>query len=122
MKPMTLALGMILGIGMAAVGANAAGSEPPDSTTDEVKPVAAAESTAAKEEPLKPPPGFKMQRRGKFLLYCKREAPMGTRLKSETCFDEQQMRDYLLALEQGKVDIDRTRAVCSNPCTCGQSC
>lgn len=122
MKPVSVALGMILGIGMAAVNASAAGSEPPDATTDAAKPVAAAESAAEKMGPLTPSPGFKMKRRGKYLLYCKREAPMGTRLKSETCFDEQQIRNYLLALEAGKVDIDRTRAICSNSCVCGQTC
>lgn len=122
MKPMTTALIAVLGIGIAALNASAVGGEPPDPATEAAKPEAAADSGAEKEEPLAPPPGFKLKRHGKFLLYCKREAPMGTRLKSETCYDEQQMRDYLLALEQGKVDIDRTRAVCSNPCVCGMDC
>ena len=120
MRPMAIAFMTVLGIGMAIQDAGAVGSEPPNSTADAAKPMVAAESHAEKEKPLKPPPGFKMKRHGKHLLYCKREAPMGTRLKTETCYDETQMRDYLLALEAGKVDIDRARAVCSNPCVCGQ--
>lgn len=122
MKPTVIAFMLVLLFGAAPVSVGAIGSEPPETTTESAKPEAAADSGAEKEEPLAPPPGFKMKRHGKFLLYCKREAPMGTRLKSETCYDEQQMRDYLLALEQGKVDIDRARAICSNPCVCGMDC
>lgn len=122
MKLMTIVLGMILGIAIAAMDAGAVASEPPDTATDAVEPAAADETVAKEDEPLAPPPGFKMKQRGKYLLYCKREAPMGSRMKVETCYDEQQMRDYLLALEQGKVDIDRTRAICSNPCVCGMQC
>lgn len=122
MKPTVIAFMLALLLGAALVSIGATGSEPPDTTTEAAKPEAAADSVAEKAEPLEPPPGFKMKRHGKFLLYCRREAPMGTRLKSETCYDEQQMRDYLLALEQGKVDIDRTRAICSNPCVCGMDC
>lgn len=122
MKASVIAFILVLLSGAALVSVGATGSEPPDPTTDAAKPEAAADSGAEQEEPLVPPPGFKMKRHGKFLLYCKREAPMGTRLKSETCYDEQQMRDYLLALEAGKVDIDRTRSICSNPCVCGMPC
>ena len=119
---MTIALMMVLGIGMAAWGASAAGSEPPDAAADAAERVADAEPDANKERGFKLPPGFKEKKRGKFVLYCKRDAPMGTRVKTETCLDEAQMRDYLLALETNKVDIDRVRAVCSNPCVCGQPC
>jgi len=129
MKTMPWVLGMVLGMAMAALYAGAVASEPPDAATDEAKPeatadtpVAAAETAGDKKEPLTPPPGFKLKRYGKHLLYCKRDAPMGTRLKSERCLDEEQMRNYLLALEAGKVDIDRTRAICSNPCVCGMPC
>ncbi len=122
MKPLRMALAIALGIGLAAVGAGAAGNESPDDKAETAQPATDAETVAETKKPLKPPPGFKLKRRGKFLLYCKREAPMGSRLKAETCYDEDQMRAYLLELEAGKVDIDRTRAICSNPCVCGQPC
>jgi hypothetical protein len=122
MKPVAIALGMMLGFGMTAMDARAVSSEPTESATDAAKPQPAAEPVAKEEKPLAPPPGFRMKQRGKHLLYCKKEAPMGTRLKSETCFDERQMRDYLLALDAGKAELDRARAVCSSGCSCGQPC
>lgn len=75
--------------------------------------------TAKAEEELKLPPGWKKTKRGKYILYCKTEAPMGTRLKSTTCYDRDNMRNYILALEENKSDIDRIRSTCSNLCTCG---
>jgi hypothetical protein len=88
----------------------------------EKKQPAEAEVVADKVEvPLaeRLPPGFKVKKRGKFTLYCKSDTPLGTRFKSETCYDEPNMRAYMLALQENKVDIDRIRNICSNPCTCG---
>lgn len=120
MKPISLTLMVVLGSGAAFMESSAIGSEPPDSTPVAAKPEATAEPVAEKAKEFKPPPGFRTKKRGKFTLYCKREAPMGTRLKSEICLDEDQMRDYMLALSENKRDIDRIRAICSNPCACGQ--
>jgi hypothetical protein len=44
------------------------------------------------------PPGFYERKVGKHIVYCKKDASIGTRLKSERCYDDQQMRDYLIAL------------------------
>ena len=79
--------------------------------------VAAEQTNIPLEERL--PPGFKVKKRGKFTLYCKTETPIGTRFKSETCYDEPNMRAYLLALQENKVDVDRIRNICANPCACG---
>jgi hypothetical protein len=117
---MTVALMLVLCIGTAIEDSSATGSEPPDSTTDASKPEAAAEPVAAKAEDFKLPPGFFKKTRGKYVLYCKRDAAMGTRLRTETCYDEAGMRDYLLALAENKRDIDRMRATCATLCACGQ--
>lgn len=101
MKALTIALIIVLWIGCQP---QAAAAEPEEEKTAE----------------LKLPPGFKKKTRGKHVLYCKQETPMGTRFKSETCFDDAQMRDYLLALSENKRDIDRIRATCSTLCACGQ--
>lgn len=74
----------------------------------------------ADAEPGTLPPGFKPKKRGKFTLYCKTDTPIGTRFKQETCFDADQIRDYLIALQENKANVDRIRATCSNICTCGQ--
>jgi hypothetical protein len=94
--------------------AGAFSADPPKADAPDTKAAAAPD---VKE--LKLPPGWKKKKRGKFILYCKNEAPMGTRLKAETCYDEDGMRNYMLALEENKGDIDRIRSTCSNACVCG---
>jgi hypothetical protein len=60
-----------------------------------------------------PPPGFVTKKRGNFLVYCKRDRETGSRFTTEKCFDETQMREYLLALEIQKRDLDRIRSTCA---------
>ncbi len=111
-----IALACVLGA-LAAIGTGAFGAEPPKPESAKAAP--ASETTAKAGQELKLPPGWKKKKRGKFILYCKKEAPMGTRLQSETCYDEPNMRNYILALQESKSDIDRIRSTCSNICTCG---
>jgi hypothetical protein len=102
--------------------AAAAGLEAGAAAADEAKPAEAPTQVAAateKSEPVKLPPGFKQKKRGKFIVYCRNEAPLGSRISQESCFDEAQMRDYLIALQETKGNVDRIRATCSNLCTCG---
>jgi hypothetical protein len=68
---------------------------------------------------FKLPPGFYQKKHGKHMLYCKKDAALGTRLKSERCFDERQIHDYLLALQEQKSNIDRIRSTCSSLEACG---
>jgi hypothetical protein len=81
---------------------------------------AAAESTAGSEadKPFTPPPGFQTKKRGEMVLYCKRDRETGTRFTTEKCYDEDQMREYLLALEVQKRDIDRIRGTCVSAAVC----
>lgn len=97
------------------------GEDPPrsDAPKDQKAEAKVASTTADAEEELKLPPGWKKTKRGKHTLYCKTEAPMGTRLKSTTCYDRDNMRNYILALQENKSDVDRIRSTCSNLCTCG---
>lgn len=112
---------LVAGAGTAVAGPMA--SEPAVTDSAEAGPDPAAETTARKiEEELKLPPGFKKVKRGKHLMYCKKEAPIGTRFKTDTCFDEAGMRNYILALEETKGDVDRMRSTCSNYCVCGGDC
>jgi hypothetical protein len=121
MKPATVLLNAILVTGAAALATAAVGSEPAETESADAKTVEAktAESKPAEKE-FVPPPGFAKKKRGKYILYCKKDVPMGTRIKTETCYDEAQMRNYMLALQETKGDVDRIRAICSNPCACGQ--
>jgi hypothetical protein len=67
----------------------------------------------AKEEAFKPPPGFKTKKRGELVLYCMRDSTVGTRFKTEKCYDEAQLRDYIIAQQENKRDIDRVKNTCS---------
>jgi hypothetical protein len=68
---------------------------------------------AAAEAEFKPPPGFKTKKRGQLVVYCIRDSTVGTRFKTEKCYDEAQMRDYLTAQQENKRDIERVRNTCS---------
>lgn len=105
----TLATGVIVLFASAAW----AGEDAPAAKTEEV---------AADPEPKKafePPPGFKTVKRGKHVVYCRRDTAMGTRLARTTCYDEKQIRDYLLAQSQNNRDVDRARKICSSQAACG---
>jgi hypothetical protein len=66
------------------------------------------------EKEFKPPPGFKTKKRGKLVLYCMQDSTVGTRFKTEKCYDEAQLRDYLIAQAENKRDMDRVRSTCSS--------
>lgn len=111
----------IVGLAVALAVANAshatAGKESEKSATDTESAVQMQSADGSKE--FKPPPGFKQKRRGKIVLYCIRDSTVGTRLKTEKCYDEEQMRAYILAREQNNRDFDQRRSICQNPQACG---
>jgi hypothetical protein len=75
-------------------------------------------SEEKKEEEFKPPRGFKTKKRGDLVLYCQTDATVGTRFKTEKCYNEEQLRAYILVLEAQKRDVDRIRTNCGGgPCT-----
>ena len=74
--------------------------------------------TEKKNEEFKPPPGFKTKKRGELVLYCQTDATVGTRFKTEKCYNEEQLRAYILVLEAQRRDVDRIRTNCGGgPCT-----
>ena len=73
---------------------------------------------AGKEAEFKPPPGFLTKKRGELVVYCKKDRETGTRFVTEKCLDEAQMREYLLALQIQKRDVDRIRSTCSTASVC----
>jgi hypothetical protein len=90
------------------------GNETETEPADDKPAVTAKASEAAPgDEEFKPPPGFKTKKRGEIVLYCMRDSTVGTRFKTEKCYDEAQMRDYLIAQQENKRDIERVRNTCS---------
>jgi hypothetical protein len=73
---------------------------------------------ADKDKTFTPPPGFQTKKRGELLLYCKRDRETGTRFTTEKCYDEDQVREYILAMEVQKRDLDRIRSTCATASTC----
>jgi len=99
----------------AAIGDDTPAAE---ASNDEAANVANASETAPVDKEFKPPPGFKTKKRGEIVLYCMKDSTVGTRFKTEKCYDETQMREYLFALEVQKRDIDRIRSTCATATVC----
>jgi hypothetical protein len=89
-----------------------------DKSSDKAAESAPTAAASSKTDAFKPPPGFQTKKRGDLVLYCKKDATIGTRFKTEKCYDEAQMRDYLLALELQQQDVDRIRATCGGGTVC----
>ncbi len=89
-----------------------------EASSDKAESTAKAAESAPEDKEFKPPPGFKVKKQGALVLYCMKDSTVGTRFKTEKCYDENQMREYLLALEVQKRDIDRIRATCATGSTC----
>jgi len=89
-----------------------------EASSDKAESAAKADAAAPEDKEFKPPPGFKTKKQGDMVLYCMRDSTVGTRFKTEKCYNEVQMREYLLALEVQKRDIDRIRTTCATGSTC----
>jgi hypothetical protein len=109
----------ILSPGMARAQESVTSSDVPAADKAQDKAVTTAASKAKVEEAeFEPPAGFRAKKRGKYIVYCIEDSTVGTRFKSEKCYDEAQMKAYLLAREQNNQTFDQHRAVCSNPGLC----
>jgi len=86
---------------------------------DAAKTANAANAANPAEREFKPPPGFYTKKRGALKVYCKKDSEIGSRFVTEKCLTEEQMHDYLLALEIQKQDVDRIRSTCGTAGACG---
>lgn len=85
------------------------------------KAVEAAATGDKKDSNFTPPVGFVTKKRGPLTLYCKKDRETGSRFTTERCYDEAQMREYMLTLEQQKRDIDRIRSTCATAAVCAKT-
>jgi hypothetical protein len=89
-----------------------------DPPSEKSAPPALTAATEKEGEVFKPPPGFKTKKRGDLVLYCQTDATVGTRFKTEKCYNEEQLRTYLMVTEAQRRDMDRIRTNCGGgPCT-----
>jgi hypothetical protein len=78
-----------------------------------------ATAAAESERELVLPPGFKPKKRGKFVVYCKKDAVLGTRMAAERCYDEEGIRAMLRAQEEDREKVDQMRRICGSMESCG---
>ncbi len=80
----------------------------------------AVQATAVDDQKeIRLPPGFKPKKRGKFVVYCRKESVVGTRFPAEKCYDETGIREYLRAQAEERERVDQMRRICGNLETCG---
>lgn len=92
-------------------------------TADQAQDKAETETADEAKEPdvFKVPAGYRAKKRGKKVVYCKKDLESGTRFAQERCFDEDQLKQKELAQAEGNATFDQTRKICSNIGACGGS-
>ena len=88
-----------------------------DQASDKVESHTLSAATEQEKE-FKPPLGFQTKKRGELTLYCKKETSVGTRFKTEKCYSEDEVRDYVIAQQENKREIDRIRNTCGGGSAC----
>ena len=102
-----------------------AGSEEPAAKNPAPAEAAAADAAAvsavakADDDDFVLPPGFKSMKRGKFIVYCRKETVMGTRLPAQKCYDEDGIRQMAQSLREEREKIDQMRRICGQQAACG---
>jgi hypothetical protein len=104
---------------LAMAGDVAASDEKPSAEQPAAKADATSSPATAAAQEFKPPPGFYTKKRGALQVYCKKDREIGTRFVTEKCMTEDQVHEYLLALESQKQDVDRIRSTCGGGSACG---
>jgi len=124
MKSMTVAMVLCISTAVAhaeeaAINQDAPAAEKANEVVETVPASTEKKVDVKPEQEIRLPPGFAKVKRGKHVLYCKQDSNVGTRFKSQKCFDEAGMRDYFLAQQQNNRDFDRARSTCSSMAACG---
>ena len=90
---------------------------------DQAQDKAETETADEAKEPdvFKVPAGYRAKKRGKKVVYCKKDMESGTRFAQERCFDEAQLKQKELAETEVNAAFDQARKICSNLEACGGS-
>lgn len=80
-------------------------------------PAASATPAAEKKPQFKPPPGYRAKIHGWDIVYCRKEAVLGSRFPKEICMTEAELKAYLAANEEMRRNKDQSSRVCG-----GNSC
>ena len=69
-------------------------------------------SAEDKKPQFKPPPGYKVKINGWDIVYCRKEAVLGSRFKKEICMTEAELKAYLASQDEMRRNKDQTSRVC----------
>jgi hypothetical protein len=85
-------------------------------TADQAQDKAETDTADEAKEPevFKVPAGYRAKKRGKRVVYCKKDLESGTRFAQERCFDEMQLKQMEMARDEDNATFDQSRKVCSN--------
>lgn len=123
MRSLTLAflMAFLSSVAMAQDSDSAIGNETltADQAQDKAETTTAADAT--EPDVYTPPAGYKLKKRGKHMVYCKKDMESGTRFASENCFTETQLRAMEATRVQDNSDFDQSRKICSSQGRCGGS-
>jgi hypothetical protein len=75
--------------------------------------VGSAFAAEDKKPQFKPPPGYKVKINGWDIVYCRKEAVLGSRFKKEICMTEAELKAYLASQDEIRRNKDQTSRVCA---------
>ena len=101
----------------AAAAAPVAG--PAAATSAVAAPAAAAPVAAPVAEEFTPPSGYKKKTRAGMQVYCRNEAPVGTRLPTEYCFTQADLERIEKNKRSMQLDHSTRTKMCSTGAACG---
>jgi len=107
--------GAVFAVEPAAAAAPVAAPAPAAAAEKAAEPVVA---TAAAGNKYNPPPGFKTKTRKGETVYCRSRAPLGTRIKSEECFTEAEIKEVERAMSTSTDDIQQRGRMCTTGMMC----
>ena len=109
---------LLCSAGVAQASGSAIGNE--TATADQAQDKAETDTAAEAKEPVefKVPAGYRAKKRGKKMVYCKKDMESGTRFAQEHCYDEAQLKALELEREESNVTFEQSRKVCAGlePC------
>ena len=110
-----------MAIALALATASCASNGPATKSTAASQPGASNSNAAqnAAPKPFKPPPGFRARTVDGKTVYCKKTVVLGSRLPTNVCMDEEQLKQYEANNEAMRIDKERASSLCPQTNVCG---
>lgn len=90
-----------------------------EQSASDAAPVAeAGTAAAAAAGEYTPPPGYKTRKKKGETVYCRKRAPLGTRLKTEECFNKAEILEVEHAMRVNRDDQAQRGRMCTTGAMC----